>query len=264
MCVAHPDDEYHFAVTLYRIARELGGTVDQAVFTDGAGGHRYSHLAEVLYGLPLQKSGSKLREVRRAETAVSGHVLGIRQHFFLDQPDTGFTRNEADAIADWNHFAVAERLDDVLEAGAYDFVFILLPSHDTHGHHKAAAMLTLEAVNRLPEESRPVVLAGEAVADVRTASKNPALAYPSLRLANPHYSVSRTEPHPADPALSYQIIANWVVAAHKSQGLFQMESGRHDAELFWRFENGADGDVRAHTLFRQLQHTTSEPVSVPA
>jgi LmbE family N-acetylglucosaminyl deacetylase len=261
--VAHPDDEYHFAVTLYRIVRELGGTVDQTIITDGAGGHRYSQLAEVLYGLPLQSPGTNLRDVRRAETAVSGHVLGIRQHFFLDQPDTGFTCNVADAIADWNHCAVTEHLDDVLDAGRYDFVFTLLPRHDTHGHHKAAAMLTLEAVNRLAEKARPVVLAGEAFADVRTASKSPVLAHPSLRLANQQYSVSRTQPHSADPALSYQIIANWVVAAHKSQGLFQMESGRHDAELFWRFENGVDGDLRTHTLFRRLQPPT-EAVSVPA
>lgn len=262
--VAHPDDEYHFAVTLFRIARELGGTVEQAIITDGVGGHRYSQLAEVLYGLPLRDSGTHLRDVRRAESAVSGHVLGIRQHFFLDQPDTGFTRKAADAITDWNHYAVTEALDRLLETGDYDFVFTLLPSHDTHGHHKAAAMLTLEAVNRLPEESRPVVLAGEAVADNWVGAKRSAPVHPSLRIASQTYSVSRTLTLPADPALNYQIIANWVVAAHKSQGLFQMESGRHNAELFWRFEGGVHADIRTEALFRQLDSSFSQPVSVPA
>ena len=260
--VAHPDDEYHFAVTLYRIARELGGVVDQVVITDGAGGNRYTHLAEVLYGLPLQTPGAHLRDVRRAETAVSGHVLGVRQHFFLDQPDSGFTTNEADAVSGWNHYAVTEQLDHLLEMGGYDFIFTLLPTADTHGHHKAAAILTLEAVSRLPEESRPIVLAGEAFASTRPG--RPTLSRPELRLSSQHHAVSRSQAHPADPALTYQIISNWVVAAHKSQGLFQMESGRHESEIFWQFDGTTETEFRTQALFEQLQPVATEPLSVPA
>jgi hypothetical protein len=51
--VAHPDDEYAFAATTYRIARELGGIVDQVVITNGEAGYRYSVLAEQIYGLQL-------------------------------------------------------------------------------------------------------------------------------------------------------------------------------------------------------------------
>ena len=53
MVVAHPDDEYTFAATSCRIVQEMGGHVDQVVITDGAGGHRYSHAAESIYGLQL-------------------------------------------------------------------------------------------------------------------------------------------------------------------------------------------------------------------
>ena len=48
--VAHPDDEYAFAATTYRLTRELGWTADQVVITDGESGYRYSALAEAVYG----------------------------------------------------------------------------------------------------------------------------------------------------------------------------------------------------------------------
>lgn len=250
--VAHPDDEYHFAVTVYKLVRELGGVADQVIITDGAGGHRYSSFAEQLYGLTLSEPGKALRDVRRAETAVAGRVLGIRQHIFLDQPDTGFTLNQADAISDWNHYAVTEELDRLLEAGNYDLVFVLLPSDDTHGHHKAAALLTLEAVKRLPAAARPVVLGADAQSEG------------AAREANHSYAVSRKQRHQADASLTYQIIANWVIAAHKSQGLFQMDAGQHDIERFWRLESGSlHAATRADLLFRRLQ-PTPEQVSIPA
>jgi hypothetical protein len=55
-------------------------------------------------------------------------------------------------------------------------------------------------------------------------------------------------------ALNYEIIANWVIAAHKSQGLFQMDAGRHDVERFWRFEaSGGHSEEMAQKLFDRLQ-----------
>ncbi|HUP56482.1 MAG TPA: PIG-L family deacetylase, partial [Bdellovibrionota bacterium] len=51
--VAHPDDEYCMAGTIVRIARELGGQVDQLVVTNGEGGFRYSGPAEGIYGKKL-------------------------------------------------------------------------------------------------------------------------------------------------------------------------------------------------------------------
>ena len=40
-------------------------------------------------------------------------------------------------------------------------------------------------------------------------------------------------------ALDYQIIVNWVIAAHKSQGAFQMDMNRADREEFVVLESGA-------------------------
>ncbi|MEI9812553.1 MAG: PIG-L family deacetylase [Acidobacteriota bacterium] len=266
--VAHPDDEYHFAVTLYRIVRELGGVADQVVITDGAGGHRYSSFAEKIYGLPLSgqhEPRTSLRDIRRAETAVAGHVIGIRQHFFLDQPDSGFTLNQGNAIGEWNHFAVTEALDSLLTSSNYDFVFLLLPSDGTHGHHKAAALLTLEAVERLPLHQRPIVLAAEAGTEAHAAHYRQLDGHPATRVSDETFAVSRKQQHPSDEALNYQIIANWVIAAHKSQGLFQMDAGRHDVERFWRLEIGAsDAARRTEHLFQQLRGSLAHPIGIPA
>ena len=40
LVVAHPDDEYYFAATVYRMAVQSGGTVDELIITDGEGGFR--------------------------------------------------------------------------------------------------------------------------------------------------------------------------------------------------------------------------------
>ena len=48
--VAHPDDEYMFAATTYRLVRELHWVADQVVITNGESGYRYASLAEAIYG----------------------------------------------------------------------------------------------------------------------------------------------------------------------------------------------------------------------
>jgi hypothetical protein len=79
LVVAHPDDEYFFAATVYRIAKELHGTVDQLVITNGEAGYRYSSLAEQFYKASLTDESAgraRLPEIRRRETLAAGKVLG--------------------------------------------------------------------------------------------------------------------------------------------------------------------------------------------
>ena len=86
--VAHPDDESCFAATVYEITHNLGGTVDQLVITNGEGGYRYSLLAESFYGVALTDEAvgrAALPEIRKRESLEAGRILGIANHFFLDQ-----------------------------------------------------------------------------------------------------------------------------------------------------------------------------------
>ena len=42
---AHPDDETGFAATVYKVTKELNGTADQCVITNGEGVYKYSTLS---------------------------------------------------------------------------------------------------------------------------------------------------------------------------------------------------------------------------
>jgi N-acetylglucosamine malate deacetylase 2 len=260
--VAHPDDEYALAATVYRISRELGGVVDHVVITNGEGGYRYAFLAEAIYGISIAREAdgrANLPAIRRQETLNAGRVLGVRRHYFLEQADSGFDGDCAGAQwHNWDCALIRRQLAALLDGANYDFVFTLLPSSCCHGHHRAAALLLLETVAGLPEERRPVVLGAEAgrLADepcgfsglaedtrTRTAASTPAIVF------------DRNAPFGNQPALNYHIVANWVIAEHKSQGLFQTDCGKHDAERFWAFGLTPRALERSRELARRLQPT---------
>jgi LmbE family N-acetylglucosaminyl deacetylase len=260
--MAHPDDEYALAATAYRISRELGGVVDHVVITNGEGGYRYAFLAEAIYGVSIAREAdgrANLPAIRRQETLNAGRVLGIRRHYFLEQIDSGFEGNCAGAQwGAWDCALIRCRLAGLLAAENYDFVFTMLPSAHCHGHHRATALLVLETVASVPEGRRPVVLGAEAgrLGDApgpfgglpeepltRTAAGEPAMVF------------DRNAPFGNQPALNYQIVANWVIGEHKSQGLFQTDWGKHDAERFWAFAVTPRALERCGELARRLPPT---------
>ncbi len=68
-------------------------------------------------------------------------------------------------------------------------------------------------------------------------------------------------------ALDYQIIVNWVIAAHKSQGVFQLDVNRADREEFVILESGAadraaDEPGRTNALFQALGEQAAHPKRV--
>lgn len=258
--MAHPDDEYYFAATVYRIAQELGGIVDQVVITNGEGGFRYSQLAERYYGATLHSESagrSRLPAIRKEETRRAGQILGIRRHWFLDERDHRFTLDSDETLGQvWNCKRIADFLDKTLRAEDYDCVFVVLPRAETHGHHQAASLLALEAVQRLDPARRPAVLGAEpgrqdAPLEPYTGHHNNPLARTESPV--PAYSFDRRRPITQDGAMHYEIVVNWVIAEHKSQGMFQNDNGRHDCERFWLFR-GAPAPARqsADALFSAL------------
>jgi LmbE family N-acetylglucosaminyl deacetylase len=160
--VAHPDDDAMFASSVYRLTHELGGRADLLLVTDGAGGYRFSTLAEPIYGLKLtdpEVARRYLPAIRKQELMAGGAIVGISNYFFLDQPDRGKIL-DADSILThlWDRGLVARQIDRVLAETDYDFLYVHLPREIMHAHHKAATILALEAVQKIPSERRPVVL----------------------------------------------------------------------------------------------------------
>lgn len=258
--VAHPDDEYNFAATTYRIARELGGVVDKVVITDGEGGYRYSVLAEKIYGVRLtseELGRAHLPSIRKQETLRAGRILGIRHHYFLNQKEQSFTLDANSALnRAWDTKRVSVFLDHLLTHQRYDFVFTVLPTEDTHGHHQAATLLALQAVSRLPQDERPVVLGAEAARHDQAATRFSGRSeYPLTATTTnaPVFTFDRRTSFGYHDALSYAIVANWMIAEYKSQGLFQTDTGKHDQESFWLFAvSGARGPSATAELLEQL------------
>jgi LmbE family N-acetylglucosaminyl deacetylase len=268
--VAHPDDEYAFAATTYRLTRELGWAADLVVITNGEAGYRYSTLAEAVYGVGLtrERDGrSRLPAIRRRETLRAGKVLGIRRHYFLDQQDSGFATDSSKAsTSNWDRGRVLGILTDLMRREDYDAVFTLLPAPETHGHHRAATLLALEAAAGIAEDRRPLLLAAEpcaAGARLETGNLFDGLADQPLSRtvgAHPAFAFDRNTAFGYRNALNYQIVVNWFIAEHKSQGLFQTDSGRHQWEQFWLFAaSGRDANSRARRLAAQLN-----PAAQPA
>jgi N-acetylglucosamine malate deacetylase 2 len=246
--VAHPDDEYAFAASLYRLVRERGWSADQVIITDGESGYRYSALAEAFYGKALtnERDGrANLPAIRKEEVVRAGKILGIAHHYFLDQRDLGFASDAAAAdAANWDRARVLESLHGILTSQVYDAVFTLLPTAQTHGHHRVAAELAREAITVLPNARRPVLLGGEprshGEAAIRFHDNGPALSF------------DRTARFGYHEAMNYQIVANWVIAEHKSQGLFQMDCGKHELEEFWVLAGGDEAPRQIEHLRAQL------------
>jgi LmbE family N-acetylglucosaminyl deacetylase len=255
--VAHPDDEYAFAATVYRLTRELGWTADELIVTDGESGYRYSALAEVYYGVPLANAAdarAHLPAIRKEEAIRAGKALGIRRHYFLEQRDLGFNSNAAEAdSSNWDKPLVRSRIAALLEREGYAAVLTLLPTALTHGHHRAATQLALEAVAATPSSRRPLILGAEPRDEA-----NPVFQFTGLQGdpitatldASPIFTFDRAQRFGFRHALDYQIVVNWAIAEHKSQGLFQKEAGAHRYEQFWLFRaSGDDALGRAAEMF---------------
>ena len=260
LVVAHPDDEYYFAATVYRLAVQLNAQVDEVVITDGEGGYRYSTLAEPYYrkSLTVEAVGRKeLPAIRRKETINAGRILGINRHIFLNQKDRRFTTDEEEGIrGGWNTTLILNRISDLLKRTHYQFVFCVLPRSTTHGHHQAAAALAATAAHNLPQDLRPVLLGFDTDASRFTPPAN--LPGPQQWSGNYAYAFDRTASFGFHRALNYQIVVDWMIAEHKSQGLLQTWCEKDPREYIW-IDEGSSSRARAQLLFDRLNQQSTKP-----
>jgi N-acetylglucosamine malate deacetylase 2 len=260
LVVAHPDDEYYFAATTYKLAVERNAQVDEVVITDGEGGYRYSTLAEPYYGksLTVESIGRKdLPAIRRQEAINAGRVLGIRRHYFFNQKDERFTTDaQAGTKSGWDTTLITARIADLIRKEHYEYIFCILPRVTTHGHHQAAAALAAVAVHGLPENLHPVILGF----DTDASRFTPASGGERYSQWDSGYAFAfdRTARFGFHDALSYQIVVDWMIAEHKSQGLLQTMCEKESTEYAWvdRASAPAAEEEAAH-LFSRLQQSVA-------
>ena len=271
--IAHPDDEGAFSATLYKIAKEHKGVVDIFCITNGEAGFKYSTLAENIYGLELtdEKTGRKhLPAIRRQELTNAGKLLGARKIFFLNQTDAHYGQNEREPLdTSWNVKLVEDSLHRVLIHNKYDYVFALFPSPQTHGGHKAASILALRGVAKLPEGKRPIIMAGSVISKKDTVVRklSTLAGYPETEplTDTANFRVLLSVPIGFGGKLNYNIIKGWEIAEHKSQGTMQLYMGRQsDYEVFWYFKlNGTAGLAKTAAFFKQLETVPYQVRSYP-
>lgn len=247
--VAHPDDDVAFAGLMFKTATHLGGLADVCVLTNGEGGYKYATLAEPIYGLALTDEAVGRRElpaIRRAEMVDGARVMHVRRVMFLRQQDHRYTTDEMEILGPdaevWDVDGVRATLAWILREGDYDFLVTFLPSEGTHGHHKSAALLALQAVRALPPEQRPIALGVRFLGGADPQS--PAFALRGWPITTPmpdapSFSFDRGQGFGLGGRLNYHIVANWAIAAHRSQGTMQLFMGR----------GGAGNDLENYVLY---------------
>ena len=272
--IAHPDDEGAFSATLYKVTHELNGIADIFVITNGEAGYKYSTLAESIYGLELtdEKVGRKhLPAIRRQELINAGKVIGIRNIYFINQTDAHYGQNEREPLdTSWNTKFVEDSLNRVLLHNRYDFVFCLPPVPQTHGGHKAASILAVKGVAKLPAAKRPIVMAGSVISKkdtlVRRLGQLGLYSETATLTDTANFKVHLSAPIGFNGKLNYNIIKAWEIAEHKSQGTMQLFMGRQsDYEVFWYFKlNGEAGLPKAAAFFEKLKNVPYDVKVYPA
>lgn len=265
---AHPDDDAMFAGSVYRITHHFGGVVDLALMTDGAGGYRFSTFAEPIYGKNLtdeKVARQYIPAIRKQELMNGGKIVGVRNYFFVDQPDIA-KKNDVEEVLnnEWDRDYVGNRLTKILEKGDYDVIFAMLPHDQNHGAHKAATVMALEAVSRVSTDKKPVVLASWPEIPGRPALNYSQLqGYPSTkRYSDTVYKFDRSQKIGLDGRLNYNIIANWLIAEHKSQGTMQNLMGNKVVERYWIIGSPSQNQVSlVEALFGKLNIPHGEDAS---
>ena len=262
--VAHPDDETAFAGAMFKIRTHLGGACDILQITNGEGGFKYSSLGERVYGLELTEEaiGRKhLPSIRRREFLAGVGWIELRRAYFLNQTDNRYSRDPWEvmdpAAGVWDLDLIARSIDRVLAEGDYDFVFVHRPVPTTHGHHQAASILALQAVERMAPEARPVVLAARTVQADQEREEAfiglPDFPITSADPKGPTFDFDRRQGFGFKSRLDYGIVVNWLIAEHKSQGTMQLYMGRGDRERYSLFHLApADAVARTRALFDRL------------
>ncbi|MDX1586452.1 MAG: PIG-L family deacetylase [Balneolaceae bacterium] len=260
LVTAHPDDDALFSATVFKTSHLLNGDVDLAVMTNGEGGYTYSTIGNVIYGKQLDKEEvgrEYLPGIRKKEVMAGGEIVGLRNYFFFDQVDKEYALDITIPLETWNTEWISNRLVNILRQQEYDFVFTMMPSEDTHAHHKASALFALRAVEKLEPEERPIILS---TTILRSASDSTLFTmldgYPLTRINRDiaPFEFDRTQTFGHNDRLDYNIIANWVIAEHKSQGTMQQYMDMGNIEQYWYYDlNDPEGVEKTRTFFEAVK-----------
>jgi len=254
---AHPDDETSFPIILYKITHDLKGTVDLAQITDGQGGFHGSELGSVYYGYNLTDSTigrSELPRIRKKEVMEAGDIMGIRQYYFFDQKDDYYNLNPIPYVTgkNWDIPFVEKKLDQILAGKHYDFIITMFPFAAQHGHHKTAIIMALRALQRYKGDNKPIIIAGSTYKDEKPDAFTMLDGFPETTMKKdaPMFTIDVATHFGYGKQVSYKTVAQWVIAAYKSQGDMQENDiYKGDKESFRLFDMNDNSSIQKTTEF---------------
>lgn len=259
LVTAHPDDDAIFSATVFKTTHLLDGIVDLAIMTNGEGGYRFSTLGNYIYDKELDREEvgrAWLPQIRKKELMAGGDIVGLRNYYFFDQLDEQFSLDPAVPLENWDVDYITMRLQEIIRKENYDFVFTMMPTEQTHAHHKVSAILALRAVEGMEPEERPLIVATSMLRSVDEEMPFEVLEdYPITRIDRSvePFEFDRTQTFGHEDRMDYTIIANWVIAEHKSQGTMQALMNAGLLEQYWYYDlNPADGVEKLREFFRRV------------
>ncbi len=189
----------------------------------------------------------------------AGDIIGIRQYYFFDQLDDYYNLNPIPYVTGkiWDIPFIEKKLDQILAAKQYDFVITMLPYAGQHGHHKTAAITALRAIQRMKGQKRPIIIAGSTYKDEKPEAFTMLEGFAETKIKNnaPSFYLDVSSRFGRGKQVSYQVVAQWVVAAYKSQGDMQQNHAYiGDKETFRLFDINDDAAIIKVTgLFEDLK-----------
>ncbi|MCS7302333.1 MAG: PIG-L family deacetylase [Bacteroidota bacterium] len=248
---AHPDDETACAALLFALTHYQNAIVDICVITNGEAGYRYATLAEALYHLPLTIDSigrAHLPRIRKREMLEAAELLGVRTVYFLDERDHAYTQSMEETLREWDTAIVRHQLERIIRRGRYDLALGLLPTQTTHGGHKAATYLLLQAAARV-QPQLPVlgVLGGDSLFAVAMEP------FAEGVINTPPLVFDRTVSFGFNRRLTWKAIVAWNAAVHRSQGLMPL-GPIANREYYWLLAPRTESArVQVEKLFRMLR-----------
>jgi len=269
LVIPHPDDETLYGATLWRLCREKNFHIDAIIITDGQGGYSYSQLSSFIYSLDMVDSRKDLISIRKKEMEESAKVIGLKGLHFLMENDKEYTKDVLACIPHersksiWETDRVKREIKNLLMLNKYDVVFVMLPAEESHGHHKASCVLTIESIIELKGSiKRPLVIAGREF--IWDRDRNCDIHAPianDVELKNNQISpfdnfsykgffeMEELSPHPfvvpkivnreskyinnLKREISYETVVSWMISCHKSQGSLFDELKNQKVEEWW-------------------------------
>jgi hypothetical protein len=157
----------------------------------------------------------------------------------------------------WNTTYITNKIEALVKQEHYSYIFCVLPRSTTHGGHQAATVLAANAIQQLPETLRPVLLGF----DTDPTEFKPTHGPQDHEGWNSKYAYAfdRTTKFGFHGALDYQIVVDWMIAEHKSQGMLQTLCEKDPREYIWVGDaNAAQTSLAVKSLFRLLAPTPND------